>query len=81
MATFIYQTEEKFHIKLANHSQVIECIQSLQGKETNRDSINHHAHFSFVETKDLIEAKSISDIFKAWRWLVDFDDKGDIYTI
>ncbi len=78
MGTNIYQTEQRFCIKAANHQKVMLAIKGLAGKETIVDT---EAHFYFVRTKDFLAAKTISEIFDAWRWSIDTNYNGDISGI
>lgn len=75
MGRYIYVKEQKFCIKAENHPKVMEAIRSLEGKETIFD---YEPHFMFILTKEVKAAKNISDLFKAWRWEIEFDSSGDI---
>lgn len=75
MGRDIYVKEQKFCIKADNYPQVMEAIRSLEGKETILD---YEPHFAFIVTKQVKAAKNIYDLFKAWRWEIEFDGNGNI---
>lgn len=75
MSHKIYQMEEKFCIKSANCPNVVDAIRALEGKETN---LTPEPHFYYIAPKDVSSAKNIVDLFKAWRWEIEFDNQADI---
>lgn len=69
MGYCITQIGGKFEIKAKNKSKALEAIKKLAGKETIEDSSG--AHFSWVDTSDFTEAKTLEKALIAWRWEAD----------
>lgn len=68
--------ECNFALKKENHADALEAIKSLAGKETIHDSSG--GHFSWVDTKDFLDARHIENALEAWRWEAEFDPDGNI---
>lgn len=64
--------EAKFRILEKNQSKALKAIKALAGKETIKDSSGKH--YSWVETKNFVEARYIEEAMTAWRWCVTYDD-------
>lgn len=79
MGYYMNLMKADFKILKNNHDNILKAIKELAGKETIKDSGGRH--FSWVETRDFLEARHIEDAFKAWRWEVSFDENDDINDI
>jgi len=65
----------EFKINSKNHKDALKAIKALAGKETCGD------HFSWVDTKCFLEAKTLLDALDTWRWEAETDNDGNIVGI
>lgn len=79
------QHDAKFGIKYEHHEAALEAIKGLigSGKETSQDFRTGERSFSWVDSKDLMDARHIESAFDAWGWRVRFfeDPNPDIVSI
>ena len=71
--------ESNFRILKENQEKALEAIKELAGKETITGPWD--SHFSWVHTKDFLEARHVENALDAWRWTAEFDEHGDISGI
>jgi hypothetical protein len=72
--------EESFRIKRENFVGALSAIKGLAGQETIRDASGRH--FSWVDTRKFMEATTLREALRAWRWDVDIEsDDGDAVGI
>ena len=72
-------TDSEFFIPEASKEKALMAIKALAGKETIRDSSG--PHFSWVNTTEFRNAKTLKEAMQAWRWSVEEDEKGDVVGI
>lgn len=84
-----------FFIAKAHFADTLQAIKGLKGKETYTTPLypsshgfsgvaaheNQKGHFSWVETEDFMEAETLEQALKAWRWYPGFDLDGNINGI
>jgi len=76
MGYYMYQMESDFTILKENHVRALGAIKALAGQETIEDSSG--AHFSWVETQRFVQASTLEDALKEWRWDAELNDEGDL---
>jgi len=71
--------ESLFNIRPENQGPALKAIKSLADKETITDGSGHH--FSWVDTKDFLFARTLDAAMRAWRWQLERvdDEICDIY--
>jgi hypothetical protein len=69
------QQESTFSIKPLNVPGALAAIKALAGSETITDASGRH--FSWVDTREFLEAQTLPGAMKAWRWFLDSDDETD----
>jgi hypothetical protein len=66
MGYYMDQMVSSFTIKHENKAGALKAIKSMAGKETIEDSGG--PHFSWVNTEDFLNAKTLEEALKVWRW-------------
>lgn len=69
MGYYMYLEESTAKILVRNFEKALQAIKDLAGKETITDSSGRH--FSWVDTKEFVEAETLEDALRAWRWEVE----------
>ena len=72
------QRDSMFTIKAENTKEALNAIKELAGSETIEDSGGRH--FSWVDN-NYVNAETLEDALRAWRWIVEPDGNGDINYI
>jgi len=73
------QRDTNFKIKKENVAEAFKACQTLFGKETIEDSGGRH--FSWVDTKVLMEATNLKEFMEEWRWEIVLDEDGNVTDI
>ena len=79
MGYCVYQKDSVFKVLKENKKEALEAIKSLAGKETISDSSGKH--FSWVRTKDFLEAKDLEEALKFWGWIPYLDEEDNIVEL
>jgi len=79
MGYVMEQLGDEFKIKKENFEGALAAIKGLSGKETIHDASG--PHFSWVDTKEYQEAKTLPDALKAWRWEARLGIYGDVIGV
>lgn len=58
--------EQNFEIKAENKAGALAAIKALAGNETISNSFGKH--FSWVNTEDFLNAETLEDALRVWRW-------------
>lgn len=72
MGYYMSQTDCSFSMTKEDAEKALQAIKDLAGKETYGD------HFSWVDTKRFLEAKTFKEATEAWRWSAEEDKEGNI---
>ena len=85
MGYYIEMTDSKFEIKKENFEKALESLKSVfVPKNMNCcDYIggNEYPHFSWVNTKDVLESNHIVEALEEIRYTPKFDDNGNICNV
>jgi len=73
MGYCITQEYAEFSIKAENFCKALAAIKDLAGRETIRCS-GGPSHFSWVETEEFLQARTLREAMEAWRWDVEMED-------
>ena len=74
------QNECDFFIPVDKTKDALGAIKDLAGKETIK--YGHSApHFSWVETKDFLNASNLKEALDVWGWSAEEDEDGNIANI
>jgi len=79
MGYCIQMRDSNFVIEASNFAPALAAIKGLAGKETINDSSGRH--FSWVNTNDFVNAKTLEEAMLAWRWEIDCGDDGSVQYI
>ena len=80
MGYAMHSEDAEFTIKPSNVAGALASIKALAGGETITDSSGRH--YSWVETREFVEAETLSQAMRAWRWvLVRNGETGEIEGI
>lgn len=74
------QMEANFFIPFENKEAALQAIKNLEGGETITYG-SGKPHFSWVDTEDFVNADTLKDALREWRWSVEEDGEGNIYDI
>ena len=84
MGYYMRQNDCNFFIAAEDCDAALQAIKNLKGKETTpnyRNGKEVDFHFSWVNTSDFVNAKTLEEALGAWRWEVYPDEEGDIDSI
>ena len=73
------QRGSNFYISFNDIENTLTAIKNLAGMETIKDSSG--AHFSWVGTKEFLEASTLNEAFEAWRWNIALDEEGSVVDL
>ena len=79
MGYYMSQSDTSFTILAKNKEKALEAIKKLVGKETIKDGGG--SHFSWVHTEDFINAATIEEALKEWRWIPTMNEAGDVESL
>jgi hypothetical protein len=71
MGYYMELMESNFSIAPENQAAALKAIKSLAGKETNHGSTGDY--FSWVDTKDFLNAQTLEEALSVWRWETEID--------
>lgn len=71
MGYWMQQIEQAFTIKAENKKAALAAIKELANHEVQ--------WYSWVETKEFVEAETLAKAFDAWRWQVEEEDEDIVY--
>ena len=84
MGYYMQQTDSLFTIKAENKAKALEAIKALAERvdtDGSGGSSTGERWYSWVTTSEFVEAESLKEAVKAWRWNLDMDDVGNVYGI
>ena len=79
MSIKIFVLASSIYIKKNQFDSVLVALQALQGRETTGRT--GHLHFMWLPCCDLNDVQSVEEMFKLWRWSVEFNEEGDIVSL
>lgn len=79
MGYYMHQMSESFMIRKEKQDAAMLAIKSLSGKETIKNSGGRH--FSWVDQDFATKYDNLNDMMKAWRWMPEFDEDGNIIRL
>lgn len=77
MGYCITQTDSSFFIPKELFGPALQSILSLMTEETS-DEVQQIQGFHWVNTKKVLEAKTLPDALRAWRWSPTLDEDDNI---
>ena len=80
MGYCISQTDSSFFIPKELFGPALQSILSIMKKDPS-DGTGESCFFSWVNTEIVLEAKTLTDALKAWRWEPTLDEHGDIIDL
>lgn len=76
------QRDSKFRVMAHNRIPAMLAIKDLASRTAEGGGMKGgERFFSWVDTDEFLNAKTLEDAMWAWRWQIESDDLGDIYCI
>ena len=79
MSIKIFILASSVNLKNDQFDNVLVALQALQGRETTGRS--DYSHFMWLPCCDFNNVQSVEEMFKLWRWPVEFNEAGDIVSL
>lgn len=82
MGYYIQQTEDRFFIPKEFHGLALAAIKDFMTKKYSDSDGEYIGWFSWVNTQEVVSAKTLHDALYAWRWeAYPSDGESDIESI
>ena len=82
MGYYMTQRDAIFHIKKENVDKALQAIKDLADPEKMKGNAHGGSRteiwYSWVTTSEFVNAGTLKDAIRAWRWEVDIDDEGNV---